>query len=192
MKLTLSDTDRRDLSALIEDDVLEEIDPLRAANPFGTIAVMCADGDQMLDFITRHTNSFPDGPRRHHLLMLNGGAKLLPPDSPLVDADLHENEVLLAHIKSAIRFKGIETVVLYVHFPCAAAYSRHIPALQVLHLLFRAKQVVREAAEPLGVGEEDVIGFCHIDFGQGHKSVYHPRGHGFYAWCAARNISFGD
>ena len=133
--------------------------------------VTCSDGDQFGDVFTHHAKqvcSLHREDSRIHTLALNGGAKLIAEGSPLLTSG--EDEVLLRHIGVAIKLMGIETVVLYAHAPCGAAYSRGLSFEQVLDILFQGKDRVRKTYP--GV---KVACFCHIDDGDKKRTYFVSR-----------------
>lgn len=147
--------------------VLGDVEGHRIDESQGVIMVTCADGDQFEDVFHHHS----DICRSHrcntriHPLSLNGGAKLIAKNSPLQTAG--EDQVLLNNILGAHKLKGIDTVVLYAHAPCGAAYSNGVSFLEVMQLLFGGKQRVKNLDPSL-----KVACFCHIDFGDGKKRTY--------------------
>ena len=78
--------------------------------------------------------------RNPHILTiaLNGGAILLPTNSPLSQG-LHEDRVIIEHIRQASRGKGMKTVALLAHIPCLAAEPYHLSLIKVIDLLVKAK-----------------------------------------------------
>ena len=101
--------------------------PLARKN--GIILIACGDCDKSDELIEYERSLFLKSEKqpRIHLLMLNGGALLLHPDSPL-NTNLSSSQTLLFHLKNSSQLKGIDDVVLYGHHECgAAALSRLQP-----------------------------------------------------------------
>lgn len=143
----------------------------------GTIMVTCADGDQMTDVYRHHEGvcihhrSDP----RIHLFSLNGGAKLIAENSPLQMGG--EDEILLKHMQFARVKKDIETVVLYAHAPCGAAYDHDLSFSDVLELLFAGKDRVKRTLPGI-----KVACFCHVDYGDGKKRTYFVSRDAWLVW----------
>lgn len=166
--LCLTKTDLPQIRFFREDvKVLCDVHPHAIDQSEGVILVTCSDGDQMPD-IFKHHEKFCEHQRdeaRIHLFSLNGGAKLISSDSPL--RIFQEDEILLAHIDIARQMKGIDTVILYAHAPCGAAYGKDLSFADVLELLFKGKERVKR--EIPGI---KVACFCHIDYGDKKRTYF--------------------
>ena len=167
--LTLSDEDRQAIELLRRKDVgvLCNVSAHLINETNGAMVVTCSDSDQLRDVFRHHEKvcRHHRANTRIHMFSLNGGAKLIAESSPL---RVHnEDQVLLAHITAARSMKQIETVVLYAHAPCGAAYGHDLPFYRVLELLFEGKERVKR--EIPGI---KVACFCHIDYGNNKKRTY--------------------
>lgn len=177
----LSKNDRRLIEKFIGLGVLLEVDGHKIDESKGAILVTCADGDQFEDLFTHHANICKQqrcsDHARIHVLSLNGGAKLIAKSSPLHTAG--EDRVILNHISGAKALKDINTVVLYAHAPCGAAYSKGISFENVLRLLFEGKDRVKESDKGL-----HVACFCHVDYGNGKKRTYFASREAWLKYCS--------
>lgn len=132
------------------------------------LIVTCADGHQMPDLFNHHVRSTCT---KHnlddcllHTIALNGGALLIPCDSPLIDKHDREDRVILRHLKKAIELKStpkepVEQIVLYAHGPCGAAGLAELDLTGVLMLLMKAKLRLRKAFSEM----ENISCFFHYD-----------------------------
>lgn len=172
MALVLTKEDRTQINMFRRIGVLQEIESHRIDDTSnGTMVVNCSDGDQIDDLFNHHKRMCAhndQGHHRHHLLALNGGAKLIAQKSPLRIGD--EDTILLGHIHAARIMKSIDTVILYAHAPCGAAYAHRLPFESVLDLLFTGKERVKE--EEPGI---KVACFCHIDYGKKKRTYFASR-----------------
>jgi hypothetical protein len=103
--------------------------------------------------------------RRIHEFKLNGGALLIAAKSPLTH--LGEDRVLIEHIRSAMRMKKIQTVVLFAHAPCGMAGMFNLDLKHVLDNLIEAK--LRLKSELVGA---KVVCFVHIARPDGIRRTY--------------------
>jgi hypothetical protein len=171
VRLQLNQRDRDLIAHYKEIGVLSDVAAHLIDEQHGAIMVTCSDGDQFSDVFAHHAQHICMTQRhdsRIHLLALNGGAKLLAKDSPLLTVG--EDAVLLKHIGAGIALKGIQTVVLYAHAPCGVAYEEDLPFDQVLDLLFRGKQRVKEMYP-----STKVACFCHVDDGEKKRTYFVSR-----------------
>jgi len=144
MKLVIPQETLDFLRAMREQRVLSDLagNKLNYAN--GAILVACSDGDQMPD-IWKIQTDICAGHRhdpRIHTIALNGGALLIPPHSPLSQT-LHEDLVLLEHIKNGIIMKEIYTIAIYTHFPCGMATQASVDVRKQIQLLIDAKNLIK-------------------------------------------------
>jgi hypothetical protein len=102
---------------------------------------------------------------RIHELKLNGGALLIPEKSPITH--LGEDRVLIEHIRSAMRMKKIQTVVLFAHAPCGMAGMFGLTLTQNLDCLIEAK--LRLKSELVGA---KVVCFMHIARSDRERRTY--------------------
>lgn len=163
----LTDSDRQLIETLRhEAGVLIDVKDHKLDLKNGVIMVSCSDGDQMSDIFhfQEKMQARQRDSQRIHTIGLNGGALLIPENSPLNKPN-GEDRVMLKHIKQAIELKGITTIALYVHAPCGAAGLCRLNMDQVLDLLIQAKRRIK--AEIPGV---TVACFCHVD--NGEKMTY--------------------
>ena len=166
--MALTQADQELVRDLREAGVLQNVDGHRLDQSNGIILVCCADGDQMPD-IWQFQNGIMQGQRqtsRIHTLSLNGGALLIPEGSPL-NAEAHEDIVLLKHIHEAIILKGIHTIALYAHGPCGAAGLAGLTLVEVIGLLKQAGKRVREAFP-----SAQVVCFFHADKGETKRTYF--------------------
>ncbi len=167
----LSNEDREAYNRLRKQEILLDVDAHRLNLADGVILVACSDGDQLPDIFSNISHSFA-GQRsspRIHTIALNGGALLLPEDSPLVTAH-REDEVLLEHIKVARELKNIHTVALYTHAPCGAGTLAGLTLEQELNLLLAAKVRIKEHLPGI-----KAACFCHIDRGESKRTYFVSR-----------------
>lgn len=182
MSLVLTEEDRKIIRMFSEKKVgvLRKVRPHLVDESNGAILVTCADGDQMEDLFSYHRKISLHHRETHrpHLLSLNGGAKLIAPDSPLRRGS--EDTIILEHLKDARRMKEIETVVLYAHAPCGAAYAKQLSFYRVLELLFSGRARVEQVMPGI-----KVTCFCHVDYGDGKKHTYFASRTTWLLWKAA-------
>ncbi len=185
----LSVEDRAIVADLCENGVLLDAEGHRLDQTNGVMMITCSDGDQMPD-IFKYQSGFCQTQRtdpRIHLFALNGGALLLPENSPInrataklisneedghssactkpnqgmVSIHLQQDLVLLWNIQAARQLKDIHTIALYAHAPCGAATLCGLNMVQVLNYLIQAKARLRHTFPGL-----KVACFCHIDHGK--------------------------
>ncbi len=164
-------------------EVLEDVNGNRLDTSNGIILVTCSDGDKMPD-IFKHQSMMTF---RIHPLARNGGGLQLPHNSPanrLVDpssnstmrlGDLYMQEILETH-----DIKGMGTVVLPFHFPCAIAGRHEIRARRLIELLVDAKNRIKTEM-PRGV---KVASSLHIEWPDGRKRTYFVSRDKWNAYCA--------
>lgn len=163
----LSQHDREFVRRLRDEGVLQDVADQRLDQVNGIILVTCGDGDEtpeLLQFV-RERMRMRDLKPRIHQLSLNGGALLIPARSPVnTDGD---GKVMLKHVVKSNGIKGIRTVALYAHAPCAAAGEAGINLRGVIALLLEAKdEILRQA-------DLDVACFLHVDHGQDRRRTYY-------------------
>ena len=163
----LNDLDREYLKKLRQDGFLSDVDSHLLDQKDGVIMVTCADGDQMPDVFKKQSEylSTQRKTARIHTLALNGGALVVPADSPL-NSELPKGEVIIDDIKGAMLLKGIKTIVLYAHAPCGAAGLCNLSVEQVIKFLVKAKEGLKSAFADI-----KVACFFHVDWGD-HKRTY--------------------
>jgi hypothetical protein len=163
----LSTHDRALVGDFREAGVFKDVVDDRLPQPEGVILVACGDGDELpelLGFVQKGMTRRDLSPRTH-LFTLNGGALLIPKDSPL---NVGEGDVLTRHIAEAVQLKGITTVSLYVHAPCGKAGTQNLGLDQTIPLLFKAKQTVQGWLPGLSIAC-----FAHIDKGKEGRRTYY-------------------
>jgi hypothetical protein len=178
--MALAPTDQELVRELREAGVLQDVDGHRLNQSNGIILVCCADGDQMPD-IWQFQSGIMQRQRqtsRIHTLSLNGGALLIPEGS-MLNAEAHEDIVLLKHIHEAITLKGIHTIALYAHGPCGAAGLTGLTLIEVIGLLKQAGKRVREAFP----GAQAVC-FFHADKGETKRTYFVSAR--WFEWLAQR------
>ncbi|MBI5222732.1 MAG: hypothetical protein HY980_04555 [Candidatus Magasanikbacteria bacterium] len=163
----LNDSDRAYLRELRDKKILLDIDSHLLDQKDGVIMIACADGDQMPDVFEKQEEYLLEQREtpRIHTLALNGGAIVVPADSPL-NSELPKGRVIIDDIKGAMMLKGIRTIVLYAHAPCGAAGLYHLNTEEVINFLIRAKEEIKTA-----VADIKVACFFHVDWGD-HKRTY--------------------
>jgi len=158
---------------------LEELRSARALQDFdtsqldqeeGVILVACSDGDQFPE-LYRHLTLIQTGRWREqpriHPVSLNGGPLRLVADSPANKPGRGTHLDVLESIADARSAKGIETVLLCGHAPCAHAGMREINFPSTLRLLLRAKEIVKGTFSWMRVAA-----LLHVDHGDGRKRTY--------------------
>lgn len=141
-----------------------------------TSMIPCADGHHFADLYTTHAALCGEHEDpMHHPLSLNGGALLLPEDSPLRLRDDggydDEDYILLKHLKGAIQLKTPRAIILYAHAPCGMVQMHGLSIYEEFELLVKAKQRVREFVYPYGVS--DVRAWFHVAYPDGARKTYH-------------------
>lgn len=190
----LSQEDQDILSKLREGGVLREIQPAMMPKHTGTIHVPCSDGERIRDMLSHHWDTCDGGRNCHHTPALNGGPLLIPLYSPVrrytrddIDPqavellgpdDLREDRVLLYHARKGCQIKGVGTVVLEGHAPCGMAYTAGLNVLEVLELLFEAKQVVRTF-----IPNKTVMCKLHVEYHENKLRTYFLNRRTWQEWC---------
>jgi hypothetical protein len=143
--------------------VLENTKGNEIGNKHRFVAVACADGDRFPELYDFHRGHCDDGVCSH-LPLRNGGALVLAPSSPIATrGNLPHGECCLYEINESCELKQTKEVVLYGHFPCAAAIAYNISLLDALKQLVEAKDTVRERIKGAKVSL-----FFHVDY-DGHR-----------------------
>jgi hypothetical protein len=189
MTVGLTPFDQEYLGHLRSAGVLQELRAEKIPAQDGTVLIPCSDGDRLPDILVHHWNicNGHGGKFCHHVQALNGGALLIPIRSPVRGhPDLREDRVLLRHMRQGCEIKGVATVVLYGHAPCAAAYLANLNILQVIQLLINAKKRVRK--ELSGVARE-VLCFFHVDYNNNRKRSYYLERPAWESWCEKNDIT---
>lgn len=163
----LNGFDRVYLRELRDKNILLDIDSHLLDQKNGVIMIACADGDQMPDVFEKQEEYLLEQREtpRIHTLALNGGALVVPTNSPL-NSELPKGKVIIDDIKGAMMLKGINTVVLYAHAPCGAAGLYHLNIEEVIDFLIKAKEEIKKAVAGI-----KVACFFHVDWGD-HKRTY--------------------
>jgi len=153
-KLVLSETDAQVLQLMRNADVFTDLENHRITNdePTGSICFTCADGHQIGDIYTRHSNIYEEE-ACIHTFGLNGGALLLAPNSPLLPLIFPEgvHAFLIQQIDDAMKMKGINLCAIYTHFPCGAATSARLSIMDQLGLVVSAKTFLKKRFPTLKV-----------------------------------------
>jgi hypothetical protein len=163
----LSSADRDLVTQLREAKVFQDVADNRLEQANGIILVACGDGDELpelLSFIQARMSSQELNPRIH-LINLNGGALLIPKESPVNSG---EGDFIVSHVLEAAQLKGISSVALYVHAPCGKARTQNLTLEQIIFLLFLAKQQIQTKAQAL-----NIACFIHINKGDGNRRTYY-------------------
>lgn len=168
-------------------EVLRDVQQHQIDARNGVVLVACGDGDQFHDLYRHKTEILAPqrGEPRIHPLILNGGALLIPHDSPF-NRDLPNDGVLLQNIAGAIKLKDIRTIAIYVHAPCGMARSAELNFEEIIRLLVAAKRRIRH--ELSHVDGLKVAAFCHIHWEDG-KRTYHVSADAWDRWVEAPPMS---
>jgi len=163
----LSAVDRDYLQKLREKNILADVDAHLLNQKDGVIMIACSDGDQMPDVFKKQSELILDQCEnpRIHVLALNGGALVVPNDSPL-NQEINNAEVLLKNLEGAIELKKIHTLILYAHAPCGAAGLFNLDVNSVIEALVKSKEIIKQRFTGL-----KVACFFHVDWGD-HKRTY--------------------
>ncbi len=157
VKIVLSHDERTEIKDLRDAGVFQEINTALLENMrSGTIFIPCADGHHFGDLFTYHTQICGHKDEQlHHPLSLNGGALLIPNESPLLRREdgsrRHDDAVLLENLVGAIQLKQPKAVILYAHAPCGMARLHRLSIHNECALLFTAKDRIRNATKDLDV-----------------------------------------
>lgn len=156
------------------------------------VIITCSDGHQMPDLFNHHLNTTCALHNLDecllHTIALNGGALLIPCDSPLIDKRDREDRVIMRHLRKALELKStpeapIEQIVLYAHGPCGAAGLAALNLTEVLMLLMKAKLRLRKAFPEV----ENISCFFHYD-NSATKRTYFVSKEDWIEWInASRN-----
>ncbi|MBP9864431.1 hypothetical protein KBC54_03215 [Patescibacteria group bacterium] len=121
-------------------EILADVVGHRLDGSNGIILMPCGDGDQFHDLYKHlaETVQFQSLPRIH-VLSLNGGALLIPEHSPF-NKERDYGSVLIEHAVTAVKLKGIQTIVLEAHAPCGMARAAGLDLVSVVRLLVAAKR----------------------------------------------------
>lgn len=162
LELTLSEKDYQQILAAKEHGALESLEGHKIPAENGTIVFPCSDGDKFDDLYTQHKKvcSLKREQPRHHQFALNGGALLISPSAPILDAE-KDSETFVRHAKKAVKGKGIFTIIFYTHLPCLVATETEMSFLEQMKHLLEAKiffQGIQEFAEC------DMCCFVHVDY----------------------------
>lgn len=183
--MAINDQDRELVESLKTRKILLPVEGHRLDLSRGIIMVSCPDCDQRPDMFKFKEDVFRDrglDPRIHPLL-LNGGALLIPEESPLNDED-KEDRVLLKQIRQTRELKGINTVALYTHMPCGAAGLAKLSSEEVIDFLMLGKLRVRQ--EVIG---SKVACFLHVDKGE-KKKTYFVSLEAWWSWFIERKPGY--
>jgi hypothetical protein len=148
----------------------------------GFVMVFCGDCDRATDKLRFKERLFEkEGKKpRIHRLALNGGALLIPSESPLGGAQIR-SQVFFEDVEEACALKGLRAVALYAHLPCGKAASRGLCLWETMELLMRAKMGIKAHFLAKGI-TITVACFVHIDKGSD------PEGNDrFNTYFASRN-----
>ncbi|HUQ30255.1 MAG TPA: hypothetical protein VM103_01920 [Candidatus Paceibacterota bacterium] len=184
MTAVLSENEHERIRVLRDKGVLEEINCEMLDNARqGAILIPCADGHHFHDLFNHHTSicGAQHSAPMQHPLSLNGGALLIPEESPLRHQSdgsyTPDDEVLLRHLEGAIGLKKPKAVILYAHAPCGMARLHLLSVDDEFTLLAAAKERVRTRIAPLGV--TDVRLWFHVCYADSKRRTYQFRRH---AW----------
>lgn len=169
------------VKALRKFRVLVKVRPEQLDHTNGAILVYCPDCDQSEDILKYHfeiCKKHRSTPRIHPL-SLNGGALLIPEESPL-NQKLREDAVFIAHMKDAKEMKRIETFILLYHGPyCGAAFKFGLNFLQMTDLAVKAQERIKLV---FGKENHNIALVCQADFNE-RKRTYFVSHENWQTWC---------
>ena len=175
----VSEEDLKVVAMMERAGVLQPVLGNRLPTRNGAILLFCGDADQAIDLLQRSFEAiFTEGDlARPHLLADNGGALLLPRESPLYQACPSRGENFLDSFKESRQLKGIDTLVLEAHVPCGKAEQFGLSLDDVVRLLKMAKVRVLEE-----IPDMTVACFIHIDRNGAGKSILFLDGAQWRKW----------
>jgi hypothetical protein len=169
-KMVISEHDDRLVSAFIKAEVFQKI---RSEQICGnhTIAVICGDCNHSEDIIKHHLKVCGHAPQ---LLGLNGGALLIPTNSPLRGARTRGN-ILIEDIVESVELKSINRVVLYAHTVCGKAHGIKLRFRDSIDLHVKAKERLKRSRviqSRLESKKLSLYCFHHIYFPNGERKTF--------------------
>ena len=165
-----------DLRDLRDFDVLQDIRWELVKLESGVCLLPCGDGDHFPQIFHWCEDKMLERGIKNpiiHPLSHNGGALLLPPDSPLNDNNRGAN--LLKDIEIPIE-KGIRTLMQFSHAPCLGADKGKIGIMEQIRLHKVADTILQETYPQL-----QVLCFFHVYWGD-RKRIYFVSGERWRAY----------
>lgn len=185
MLLRLSEKDCGVIRELRSEGVFEDMDSHKLVPDHKVVVVTCADGHQFQDLATHLFQKMTPGESCIHVFSWNGGPLRLIEKSPANKRGRSTAKDFLEEIRDARETKNINTVALYIHFPCAKALVSGIEFLQSIQILFAAKKVLKQRLRNI-----KVACFCHVDYGTA-KRTYFTSSTKFARWYSQNHQKFG-
>lgn len=177
----LDEENKRHFKSLRYGKVLRDVEGRRLEGRIGVVT--CGDGHQIGDILGYQVAVC--GEHREdpvvHVLALNGGALLIPEDSPLNNDFPTTDLLLLEQMRVAKDVKDLSIFALYTHHPCAMAARVGLTLPQQINLLLEAKRRVKQTMP--GV---KAACFCHVDHfslnGEQKRRTYYVDEEQFKSW----------
>lgn len=166
----LTDRDLELIASYKAARVLDNIDGHKLDPKTGLIIVSCGDPDQFPEMYDYKVADILNSGCQKRVTPMSplGGALRIPMLSPANYATPYYGEYLMFDMKYLFDHKGISTVALYIHAPCAMAREAgNLSFEDIVRIAFTAKSHIK--ANIPGVR---VAVFCHIDYGDGKKKTY--------------------
>jgi len=164
MSLIINDHDRTIVAELLERNIISEINPDDYQKmQDGSVAVVCADGDQYYftyNALTALAMHHRTGQPRIHPLNRNGG--ILSMNRKKVD-----RESLVGEIQESPRLKGVRIILVVLHVPCAVAYGNKWSLHDVINFAIADVQYLYEH----GVYQE-IKFLLQVDFDHNNKKLF--------------------
>lgn len=177
----LDDENKVHFKNLRNGEVLRDVEGHRLDGRIGVVT--CGDGHQICDILEHQAavcGEFCEDPVIH-VLALNGGALLIPEDSPLNTDFPAKDLMLLEEMRVACEVKNLGVIALYTHYPCAMARREALSLPKQLDLLARAKRRVKKEMPAI-----KVACFCHVDHcelsGEQKRRTYYFDEEQFNSW----------
>lgn len=168
MNLVLTDEECVLATGLISQGVLTSLSQTMTKIERGIVLIQCADGDQRRQWASYIEGLLTPlgGEACVHAFNLNGGAGLLPPNSP-VGQHGEDSRVLLRHIREALPMKGLHVMVPTIHWKCGKLVANGLDLLEGLRLLGEAEKLLIEQFP-----EAHVIPAVSLNYGTGPDRSY--------------------
>jgi hypothetical protein len=155
--------------------ILLDIDRERVDQSKGAVVVFCGDANKSGDIHSFHAELMRFwrgglGPRAH-LCARNGGALLIPNNSPIVRPGSTAGEDLLFEIQEALENLDIGVVFILADVPCLKVHKHALQPPQVLDLITSAKGEIKRR-----VPKAKVLACLRISWSSRiHKTYVVPR-----------------
>jgi hypothetical protein len=154
---------------LIQFGVLDDLKGHLLDPQEGLTYVMCGDPDQHPEAYHYNIGEITKAgcSDRVHPPAPLGGALRLAPNSPTNVVTPGYDTNIMWDIRTVYEKKGVQTVALYVHAPCAIASMYGMSFQDIIAQAFAAKARIKEEIPGMRVAV-----FCHIDYQDGRKKSY--------------------